>query len=123
MMPAQTILIVDDDPICVAVATMALRQAGFVIQSAVDGLEALERLEAVQPDLPLWNIKSPNLGGFDRARRTRQIPRLRGIPMVALTAFLGVETEQRAYAAGFTGYLTKPINAGSLAAHLRSFLD
>jgi two-component system chemotaxis response regulator CheY len=122
-MPAQTILIVDDDPICIAVASLALRQAGFTIQAAADGVAALERLETLQPDLILSDIQMPNMDGFELARRARSMPRFREIPMIALTAFAGPATEQQAYDAGFTGYMAKPISASSLALRIRGFLE
>jgi CheY-like chemotaxis protein len=122
-MPAETILIVDDDPICLALAGIALRQAGFATCTAADGLEALEVLQNILPDLILSDIQMPNMDGFEFASRTRQIPRLCDIPMVALTAFTLPDTEQRAYAAGFNSYLAKPVTGDFLISHVRSYLD
>jgi CheY-like chemotaxis protein len=122
-MPPETILIVDDDPICLAVAGLALRTAGFETRTAADGLEALDVLDALQPVLILSDIQMPNMDGFELARRTRQIPRFRNTPIVALTAFDAPDTEQRARDAGFTAYMKKPIHAVSLAARLRRLLE
>ena len=122
-MPAATILIVDDDPISLTVASLLLRQAGFATQTACDGMEALDLLQTLQPDLILSDIQMPNMDGFELARRTRQIPRLRGTPMIALTAFAAEDVEQRAYDAGFTAYMRKPVNGSGLAAGVRHFLD
>jgi chemosensory pili system protein ChpA (sensor histidine kinase/response regulator) len=121
-MPGQSILIVDDDPICLAIASMTLRQAGYTVQSAVDGIDALERLETFQPDLILSDIQMPNMDGFELARRTRSIPRLRGIPIVALSAHSGAATAQQAHEAGFTLYLSKPVSATVLANRIRALL-
>jgi len=122
-MPAETILIVDDDPVCLTVATFALRTAGFTTASAADGMEALDLLQSLQPDLILCDIQMPHIDGFELARRTRQLRRFRDIPMIALTSFDSPDTERRAYAAGFTAYLRKPVRAAALAARVRSFLD
>ena len=122
-MPVETILIVDDDPICAAVASLALRQAGFTTQSATGGRQALEILKTLQPALILSDIQMPEMDGFELARRARQIPWLRDIPMVALTAFTGQATEQRAYEAGFTDFMTKPANAAALALCIRRLLE
>ena len=65
----------------------------------------------------------PHMDGFELARRTRQIPRFRDIPMVALTAFDAPDTEQRARDAGFTAYMRKPVHAASLANRIRRFLE
>lgn len=122
-MPEETVLIVDDDPVCLALAGLALRHAGFTIQTAVDGMHALELLETVQPDLILSDIQMPNMDGFELARRTRQIARLRDIPLLALTAFAGPDTERRVYEAGFTAYLTKPVSGAGLVGHIRRYLE
>ncbi len=121
-MPAETILIIDDDPICVTVTNLALRQAGFSTRTATDGMEALDLLQFFQPDLILSDIQMPNMDGFELARRTRQISRLRDTPMIALTAFASADAEQRAYDAGFTAYITKPVSGGTLAAYVRRFM-
>jgi CheY-like chemotaxis protein len=119
---AETILIVDDDPICLTLAGMALRHAGFAILTAADGMEALELLESLQPDLILSDIQMPNMDGFEFARHARLIPRFSDTPMIALTAFAATDTEQRLYDAGFTAYLTKPINSAGLVARVRQQL-
>ncbi len=121
-MPPETILIVDDDPICLTIASLALQTAGYETRTAADGMEALDLLNVLQPALILSDIQMPHMDGFELARRTRQIPRLREIPMVALTAFDAPDTEQRAREAGFTAYLKKPIHAASLANRVRCFL-
>jgi CheY-like chemotaxis protein len=122
-MAAETILIVDDDPICLTIASFALRTAGFTVKTAFDGMEALDLLQTLQPDLILSDIQMPNIDGFELARRTRQIARLRDVPMIALTAFDAPDTEERAFAAGFTAYMKKPLQPGMLAARIRRFLD
>ena len=122
-MPPETILIVDDDPICLAIASLALQSAGFETRTAADGMEALDLLQVVQPALILSDIQMPHMDGFELARRTRQIPRFRDVPMVALTAFDAPDTEQRACDAGFTAYMMKPVHAASLANRLRRFLE
>jgi CheY-like chemotaxis protein len=121
-MPGETILIVDDDPICLTLASIALRHAGFAILTAGDGLEALDLLESVEPDLILSDIQMPHLDGFEFARHARKIKRLAGIPMIALTAFASPDMEQRIYEAGFTAYLDKPINSAGMVARIRRYL-
>jgi CheY-like chemotaxis protein len=121
-MPAETILIVDDDPICRAVARLALTQAGFATRTASHGQEALELLHTFLPDLILSDIQMPVMDGFEFARRTREIPRLCGIPMIALTAISGADPAQRVYDAGFNAYLAKPISSTGLTLQIRRYL-
>jgi CheY-like chemotaxis protein len=121
-MPAETILIVDDDPICCTLAGIILRHAGFNTHTASDGLEALDLLQTIQPDLILSDIQMPNMDGLELARRTRQNPRLCEIPMVALTAANGTDMAERAYEAGFSAHLSKPIQGAALTAQVRRYL-
>ncbi|MCU1236447.1 MAG: response regulator receiver protein [Candidatus Solibacter sp.] len=122
-MPAETILIVDDDPICLCLASHALRQAGFTTQTARDGVEALDLLQTLLPDLILSDIQMPNMDGFELARRTRQLPRLCDIPLIALSALARPDAQQRAYEAGFTAYLAKPVAGAKLTCEVRRHLD
>jgi CheY-like chemotaxis protein len=122
-MPAEVILIVDDDPISLAVAKLVLAHSGFAVQTAGDGPAALELLQTLQPDVILSDIQMPRMDGYELARRVREIPRLRETPMIALTAFATKASEQSAYAAGFTDYMTKPVNTTGLAAAIRTLLE
>ena len=122
-MLGEMILIVDDDPISLTFVRLVLCQAGFTTQTAGDGMEALDLLQTLQPDLILSDIQMPKMDGFELARRTRQILRLRDTPMIAFTACDNRETEKRAYDAGFTAYMTKPVEVGGLATGVRRFLE
>ena len=121
-MASQTILIVDDDPVCLTLSGVALGRAGFTIVKAADGREALDLLQTLQPDLILSDLQMPEMDGFELARRTRQIARLRDIPMVALTAFEDPDTERKACDAGFTAYWKKPVPVATLAARVAPLL-
>jgi two-component system chemotaxis response regulator CheY len=122
-MPSETILVVDDDPICRTLSRLVLTQSGFTIHTASDGMEALELLESLRPDLILSDIQMPNMDGFELARRTRQIARFRGIPMVAMSALTDPQTEQRAFAAGYSAFLPKPVSGPALAGFIRRHLE
>ena len=121
-MPAELILIVDDDPICLSVARLVLSRAGFATQTAADGTEALDLLKTLQPDLIVSDIQMPRMDGFELARRARQISRLHDTPMIALTAFANQDAEQQAYDAGFTAYVSKPVNGSGLTIAVRRIL-
>ena len=121
-MRAETILIVDDDPISLTVARLVLSQAGYLTETAADGLEALAALQRAVPDLIVSDIQMPNMDGYEFARRVREIPRFHATPLIALTAFATKESEQMAYDAGFSAYMTKPVTAAALAAGVRRHL-
>jgi len=85
-MPPETILIVDDDPICLAIASLALQSAGFETRTAADGMEALDLLHIVQPALILSDIQMPHMDGFEFLEEMRRNAEWRDIPVVVVTA-------------------------------------
>ncbi len=106
-----TILLVDDDPDSCEMMTFALEQHGASVASVADTAEALARIERHRPDVIVTDLQMPNGSGFDLLRELR---RLNGgsptIPVLAVTAHARPEDARSALAAGFTAYLTKPID-------------
>jgi two-component system cell cycle response regulator DivK len=85
---------------------------------ASDGREALERIREMLPDLVLLDIQMPEMDGYQVLREIRNDPVLRNLRVVALTAFAMQGDRERALAAGFDDYLTKPVAVGRLKAQL-----
>lgn len=115
------VLLAEDNPINALLATRALERLGAVVVHAVDGIEALERLELDGPfDLALIDVRMPRLDGHETARRIRAAESAGGgrLHLVALTANAGQEDEAAARAAGFDGFLAKPLNLKLLPALL-----
>ncbi|MDP4005156.1 ATP-binding protein [Methylobacterium sp. NEAU K] len=116
--PAQTgaglrVLLAEDNPINALLATRALERLGATVVHAVDGVEALERLETAGPfDLALIDVRMPRLDGHETARRIRaaELSGTTRLHLVALTANAGREDEIAARDAGFDGFLAKPLN-------------
>ncbi len=122
------VLLAEDNPINALLATKALERLGAVVIWARDGAEAVTRLQeaAASPvpfDLALVDIRMPILDGLEAARRIRQheidrnLPRLR---LVALTANVQAEDEAAARAAGFDGFLSKPLDLKALPPLLKA---
>ena len=91
----------------------ALERLGATVVHAADGLEALARLETDGPfDLALIDVRMPRLDGHETARRIRaaESDGAQRLHLVALTANAGREDEAAARAAGFDGFLAKPLN-------------
>ncbi|AWN35387.1 ATP-binding protein [Methylobacterium radiodurans] len=115
------VLLAEDNPINALLATRALERLGAEVVHAADGLEALARLDDAGPfDLALIDVRMPNLDGHETARRIRAVeePGASRLHLVALTANAGREDEQAALAAGFDGFLAKPLNLKALPALL-----
>lgn len=117
------ILVVDDNPVSRELIREVLDFPDLQILEAADGREALQAISKEMPDLVLLDIRMPVYNGFDVLRRIKEDPRLNRIFVLAFTAFAMREDRQKALAAGFDGYVTKPINAADLRKQIESLLS
>ena len=104
------ILVVDDDEIIRIAASESLNEAGFHVTEAENGVQALQMLEKVQPDIILLDVMMPEMDGFATARAVRQLAGYEMTPILIMTALEDLESINRAYDAGATDFITKPIN-------------
>ena len=100
-----------------------LETCGHEIVEAADGQQALDQLEESVPDLVLVDIQMPVLDGFAVIRQLRQTPRFASVKVLALTAYAIQGDRERVLAAGFDGYLTKPIDVAAFPKQIQQFLD
>ncbi|WP_331285720.1 ATP-binding protein [Methylorubrum populi] len=116
--PGRRVLLAEDNPINALLATKALERLGAQVTLARDGLEALALIaDAPRFDLALIDIRMPGLDGLETARRIRAREAETGaaaLHLVALTANTGREDVAAAHAAGFDGFLAKPLNLRAL---------
>jgi two-component system cell cycle response regulator DivK len=112
------ILIVEDNPENRELLREALTYDNHDIVEAVNGEEALETMRVVLPDLVLLDIQMPKLDGYEVIRRVRADEVLKGTRVVALTALAMRGERERALAAGFDGYISKPISFALLDAEV-----
>lgn len=112
------ILIAEDNAINRELLRELLKARGYAVVEACDGREALEMVAQTQPDLLLLDIGMPVLDGFTVVRKIRENPRLAPLPVVAVTAYAMQGDREKILSSGFDGYLSKPINARSLAEEL-----
>jgi CheY-like chemotaxis protein len=116
------ILIVDDNPINLKLASDVLESAGFAIERATDAEQAQVLLSYVLPDLILMDIGLPGMDGLTLTRRLKADPRLKSIPVIALTAFAMKGDDSKAIEAGCEGYISKPVDTRTLAKQVWAFL-
>jgi len=116
------IFIVDDNPVNLKLASNVLEMEGYAVETAVDAEQAQEMLESITPDLILMDIGLPGMDGLTLARKLKADARLKHVPIVALSAFAMKGDEQKAYAAGCDGYITKPIDTRKLPQQVAAFL-
>jgi CheY-like chemotaxis protein len=109
------VLVVDDDPTLRETARAYLSTRGADVVTAGDGDAALELLHKREFDIALIDIEMPGLTGIEVVSRLRADEKLRHIPAIMLTIRTDDEAIDRAYKAGATSYLTKPVNWRQLA--------
>jgi CheY-like chemotaxis protein len=116
------ILVVDDNPTNLKLASDVLEMEGYSTIKAADAEEAQKILEQTTPDLILMDIALPGMDGLTLTRKLKADERLRHVPVVALTAFAMKGDDQKAIDAGCNGYITKPIDTRKLAQRVADFL-
>lgn len=104
------------------VLEVSLKQAGYTITSARDGLDAIAKLEQSEPDLVITDTRLPRLDGYGLVRRMKENPTWARIPVVFLTAQKSVEDKIRGLELGVEDYLTKPIFVRELLARVHVLL-
>ncbi len=103
------ILVADDTETGRELVKTVLASAGFDVVEAADGVEALQRAQDEIPDLIILDLHMPRLDGFGVIEQLRRNQLFMATPVMALTASAMQGDRERAMAAGFTGYVTKPI--------------
>ena len=118
----KTILVVDDSPTVRKLISGKLEKSGHNVVCAVDGVEALERLGEVRPDLVLLDITMPRMDGYEVCKRIRSNPEAKDIPVVMISGKDGFFDKVRGRMAGTSGYVTKPFGPETLMKALDTFL-
>jgi PAS domain S-box-containing protein len=112
--PKCRILVADDLRDSVDSLAMMLRVGGHDIQTAHDGLEAVQAAATFRPDVVVLDIGMPRMNGYEAARHIRQQPWGKQMLLIALTGWGQEEDKRRAFEAGFDNHLTKPVEAAAL---------
>jgi CheY-like chemotaxis protein len=118
----EPILIVDDNVQNLKLARVILANEGYDVRTAGDAEEALALLRTSRPHVILMDVQLPGMDGLQLTRQLKADPDTRGIRIVALTAYAMKGDEERAFAAGCDGYVSKPIDTERLPYVVRSHL-
>ena len=116
------ILIVDDHEDNIELLRARLEARGYVIESAMDGEQALRCVDQSPPDLILLDVMMPRIDGFEVVRRLKANRSLPFIPIILQTALDSTEHKVEGLDAGADDYITKPINFAELEARVKSML-
>ena len=120
------VLVVDDNQLNREILVEAMREEGFVVDEAIDGSFAIEKLRDSEPgtyELVILDLQMPVMDGYETTRiiRNFQNPKVSEIPIVALTADALPEEKSRAFNCGVNAYLVKPVDMPSLLKVLMLF--
>jgi DNA-binding response OmpR family regulator len=117
------VLVVDDHAPMRTLCRVNLEAAGFRVQEAADGDEALAAIKTDRPDLILLDIMMPRVSGWEVASALLADSSTDRIPIIFITARTGVTDRIRAYELGAQEYMTKPFDPAGLAATVTKVLD
>jgi CheY-like chemotaxis protein len=118
---SRRILILEDDPPSLALARYLLEAVGHRILAARDGAEGVRLALAEPVDLIVCDLQIPTLNGYEVLARLRADRAWRRAPVVAVTASSMVGDRERVLAAGFDGYISKPIDPAEFATEIGRF--
>ncbi|HEX2454670.1 MAG TPA: response regulator [Vicinamibacterales bacterium] len=119
----ELVLIVDDNIQNLKLVRLILANEGYDIRTAVDAEEALALLRTSTPHVILMDLQLPGMDGLQLARQLKADSATRGIRIIALTAYAMKGDEEKAFAAGCDGYVSKPIDTERLPAIVRSHVS
>lgn len=116
------VMIIDDNDTIRMLAQEFLSQEGFIVSEAVNGLQALEIIDSIGPDIILLDVEMPELNGFETCIRLRTSVQYRSTPILMLTGLDDSQSIDRAFTVGATEFATKPLNWTLLRHRLRYML-
>ncbi len=122
-MARKNLLLVDNDAKSLRVMEVSLRKAGFSVTTAVNGLDALEKVRISPPDLVLSDTKMPVMDGFELCRQMKADGKLIVIPFIFLTGQKSIDFKVKGLELGVDDYLTKPIYIKEIVTRIKILLE
>lgn len=120
---AKTILLVDDSLTMMMSLQSYLESSGFVVETAGDGVLALNKLKAgSNPDLIITDINMPNMDGLELIKNIKTLAGFRFKPIIVLSTESQAAKRDEAKKLGATGWMVKPVDAGSLVNVIKKLL-
>jgi len=116
------ILIVEDIPGLIHILELEVQRLGYETILASNGEEAVEMAIAQLPNLIMMDIMMPEMDGLEAARRIRENPHTRAIPIIAVTALSSRKDKEKCLESGCDDYLSKPFTASQLSSSITELL-
>ncbi|HCY35884.1 MAG: response regulator [Candidatus Margulisiibacteriota bacterium] len=117
------ILIADDETTLRQSLAFVFKKEGYEVFIAVDGEEAIKKAEQISPDLIIIDFSMPNIGGWEAAKKIREIKQCRMTPIIGYTAYSDEESRNQGFANGLNEILQKPLNVDELKAIVADYLS
>src|SRR3989454_195743 len=121
-LPARKVLLVDDEDSLRKVVKDLLERDGYIVSEARDGVQALDQVDRVGPDIIVLDLNMPGLDGYGVLSHLRSRPATADNPVIVLTAKSDEDNEVRVFELGADDFLTKPFRARALSARLEAVL-
>lgn len=115
----KSVLTVDDSSTIRQMVCFTLREAGFDVLEAVDGKDAIDKMNMIQFDLIITDLNMPNMDGIELIKHARTNPTYRFVPILMLTTESQQEKKILGKCAGATGWITKPFKPEQLISVIR----
>ena len=117
------IMVVDDSLTVRKISTRLLERAGYQVVTAKDGVDALEQLLEITPDVMLLDVEMPRMDGFELTKRLRQDSKTRTLPIIMITSRTADKHRNYALELGVNEYMGKPFQEEELLQHLSRFVS
>ncbi len=119
---APLVLVVDDSLTVRKITTRLMNREGYRVDTAKDGVDALEKMQDIMPDVVLLDVEMPRMDGFELARVMRNDARLRHVPIIMITSRTADKHRNHAIEIGVNVYLGKPFQEAVLLGHIADLL-
>ena len=119
---AKRVLVVEDNELNLKLFCDLLRAHDFTVEPVRDGRDAVARARAFEPDMVVMDIQLPHVSGLELIGQMKRDPRLKNIPIMAVTAYAGRDDEDRIRAAGANAYVSKPISVMRFVEEVRALV-
>lgn len=120
---SKSILLVDDTRSMRKMVATVLQGAGYTVEEAADGQEALDKAKAQVFDLVVTDQNMPRMDGITLVRSLRALPEYDDVALIVLSTETGTELKEQGRAAGATGWMAKPFDPEKMLVIVRQFID
>ncbi len=122
MKEKKRILLADDEALNLKLLTAVLNAEGYVTETSVNGVEAVEKSRSLLPDLIILDIRMPEMDGVEACTLIKKNSATKDIPVVMVTAYADEESRVNAMSAGADGFITKPIQIADLVSNIDNLI-